>query len=488
MTEVREKRALFGHRDSSSPGADRGKPPPPPKNFSLQTTQPAPPQILRNGSSPSPSPSPSFADSRRESGGDRVSKLSPSLLKNLEKTSRLSPGPAVIKGGIAGARTPSPAPKKKSKSASKLPVPPPREKSTELAPNKLGVGLLASVTRDLRASTGNLDSISFSSSTSSTSSNRQSSAQPLRGKSSSPQTTQKTRKTAALSMDVSRVTPHSRDKSPRPFSTAATHRTALHSSHSAHPSLSPALPRIRNDSFDSFDDSYSPPNRSPVPQSPSNNTLLVSRPHPQVSRSIDNLLEGSSQDPKPTKVRSNSDATPPSVGPETRRKPRPAPPPKKPGLAAMATKPAPPPKPHIKQLKKSPDFSRRISNERGLPHERSRSTSATSDPSPSPTTTKPRPFSPGEPSSAPQPPPRGGEVSPLPSTPSPRTSQLEAVRRNADSGFASETAEDPSSPLETAVAISNRPVADGDEETGVESEEPLCKPPPEVWDEARVSE
>ena len=105
--------------------------------------------------------------------------------------------------------------------------------------------------------------------------------------------------------------------------------------------------------------------------------------------------------------------------------------------------------------------------------ERVHSPSASYDPTSS-TPRKPHPVSPSSvsspnPSSLHQPIPSssgigGGEVitpgaSPLPSTPSPRTSQLEAVQRNADSGFVSEAAEDPASPLPAAA---------------------------EVWDEARV--
>ena len=87
-------------------------------------------------------------------------------------------------------------------------------------------------------------------------------------------------------------------------------------------------------------------------------------------------------------------------------------------------------------------------------------------------------------------------ISPHPSTPSPRTSQLEAVRRNADSGFASETAEDPSSPIETVHGTDgSREGEGGGEGEGGEGgkrgeekgEEEAESPPVEVWDEARVS-
>ena len=83
-----------------------------------------------------------------------------------------------------------------------------------------------------------------------------------------------------------------------------------------------------------------------------------------------------------------------------------------------------------------------------------------------------------------------GVSSPLPpSTPSPRTSQLEAIQRNADSGFASETADELSSPVESGT---NRSSIDQQvEEAGVkkgETEEPAPAVVPEVWDEARVSQ
>ena len=508
MTAVREKLSLFQNNIDTSDG-DRRKPPPPPKAGSTQHSPRASsssPRLIRNGSAPSPSQG--DAGSAREPG---ISKLSPALLKNLEKTSRgLSPGgPAVIKGGIAGARTPSPAPKKKAKSASKLPQQQGADRSRdkqELDPSRLGVGLLASVTRDISASTGNLDS-HFSPSTAS---NKQISPNSVRGKSSSPQ--QKTRKAAAMSMDVSKVSPGVKDKSPRPFSThrVSSHTPSGHLQDTAPPSLlirstSPSpLPRIRDGSIDSFEDSCSPPRLSPTPQSPSNNnSLSVSQPRTVVCRSTENLLESSGPGPTLTKPRSNSDAMPPLPGLETKRKPKPAPPPKKPGLAAMATKPAPPPKPHIKQLKKSPDFSRRISGGSSSPLaatsplERHRSTSATSEPTFSPTLDKPRSFSPAAMAQSPSPAPlrqpsrargEGTPVSsPLPSTPSPRSSQLEAVRRNADSGFASETADDPSSPLEAAVAVGNTHIADGNEGEAESGGDEVCQPPPEVWDEARVS-
>ena len=504
--------------DGGGVGEKRRKPPPPP------APSPAPSSHnhqLRNGNSLYPGDSTS-------SGGDKIHKLSPALLQRLEKTncSSLGGGTVAIKGGIAGARTPSPALKKKAKSASKLPPKPPigggpakDTSSSQLQANKLGVGLLASVTRDFSASTGHLDSTSFSSSSSSSFSssssshkqtsphsvrvvNKRTSPHSVRVKSSSPQMA--SRRTAALSMDVSKVKPGVREKPARPGSTNVPKIASIFSPplkdvsfsplRAPSPSGSPSLPRSRRDFADSLEDSYSPPQRaSPAPQSPTNNNTFLTVRQQFASRSTENLLEDRTRrrrSPAPSKVpkqRSNSDVTSPP--PPAKRGPKPALPPKKPGLkaVALASKPAPPPKkPHIRQLKKSPDFSRRVSGHsegvssptspRGPPPpvaERVRSPSASYDPTSS-TPRKPHPVSPSSvsspnPSSLHQPIPSssgvgGGEVitpgvSPLPSTPSPRTSQLEAVQRNADSGFVSEAAEDPASPLPAAA---------------------------EIWDEARV--
>ena len=521
MTEVREKRSLFEQSPNGSPavvGDTRRKPPPPPsKNPPPASSSPSSHHHhLRNGSSLSPSSG--GGEGSTSTGCDKINKLSPALLQRLEKNSNCSSGGLAIKGGIAGAKTPSPAPKKKSKSASKLSPKPPAgnsakdASSTELPANRLGVGLLASVTKDFSASTGHLDSNSFTStssssysSSSSSSSHKQTSPHSVRVKSSSPQ---KVRKAAAFSMDVSKISPPTK-RPPRPVSTGGPHRLNPRFSAVAplqkeappppprpvSPSGSPSLLRSRKDFVDSFEDSYPPPHStSPAPQSPTySNTLTVRQPFATagagISRSTENLLEEGRRPVNLPKQRSSSDATSPppqdSASQLAKRKSKPALPPKKAGLksAVLAAKPAPPPKPHIKQLKKSPDFNRRVNegssptSPRGPPPtavERVRSPSATSDPT-SPTPGKPRPFSPGR-ISSPSPAPLlhqqsrssstgGGEAitpgaSPHPSTPSPRTSQLEGVGRNADSGFVSEAAEDPASPLEAAVT--------------------------EVWDEARV--
>ena len=79
------------------------------------------------------------------------------------------------------------------------------------------------------------------------------------------------------------------------------------------------------------------------------------------------------------------------------------------------------------------------------------------------------------------------------------------MRRNADSGFASETAEDLASPVETQAEnnVIKRRGGEGGEEgdagrekegegqgeakEGEKTEEKKAEPPVEVWDEARVS-
>ena len=500
---MRDKRSLLHQSPNGSSALDGGekrrKPPPPPAPSSAPSSHN---HQLRNGNSLSPGDSAS-------SGGDKIHKLSPALFQRLEKSNCSSlggGGTVAIKGGIAGAKTPSPALKKKAKSASKLPPKPPiggrpakDTSSSQLQAKGLGVGLLASVTRDFSASTGHLSFSSSSSSSfsSSSSSRKQTSPHSVRVKSSSPQMA--SRRTAALSMDVSKIKPGVKEKPPRPGSTSIPKivsnphispfsppqkDVSFSPLRAPSPSGSPSLPRSRHDFAGSFEDSYSPPQRaSPAPQSPTNNITLLAVRQPfaaGISRSTENLLEDRARrrSPAPSKVpkqRSNSDVTSPP--PPAKRGPKPAPPPKKPGLkaAVLASKPAPPPKkPHIRQLKKSPDFSRRVSGHsegvfsptspRGPPPpvaERVRSPGAPSDPTSS-TPGKPHPVSPSSvsspnPSSLHQPIPStsgggAGDVitpgaSPLPSTPSPRTSQLEAVQRNADSGFVSEAAEDPASPL-----------------------------------------
>ena len=522
---------------SESAGKRRRPPPPPPKGRSLAV--------------PSPTSSPTISNtSPGETGSEKIHKLNPALLKSLDKApgrGGLSPAVTAKGGGTAAGKSKSlsPAFNKKSKSARKLPSRTQITANGNAEVSKVGVGLLASVTKDISVSTGNLnthspstDPSSISSSSSFSTSKRRPSPSSVHIKATSASPPKlKSRKIVALSMDISRVNavPSHQRKPPRPVSTGSAHRinpttgkktdispsllnTTTTSPLTGSPSGSPSLSRGRNDSFDSFEDSYSPPPSSslssssatrPVSSTSSHNSLAVHQPVKAVSRSTDNLLE--SPIPIISKPRSNSeDPSPKLLPPPRERKPKPPPPPKKPGLMAAASKPHPPPKPHIGQLKKSPQFNRRVNSPEARhatssftnAQNRFRSTSTNSEPmSPSqPDIPRespiPSPMMSSPNSSAPLRQRRGefsGVSSPLPpSTPSPRTSQLEAIQRNADSGFASETAEELYSPVERGTNTSSiDQQVEREEEAGVkmrETEEPTPAVVPEVWDEARVSQ
>ena len=491
MTEFEDRRSLFGAQTSID---KKARPLPPSK------AQKPPHLNISTAAAPAPG-----KQSLGETSAEKVSKLNPALLKNLEQPSSRGGLSPVIMGGGRGARTKSlsPATKKKAKSTSKLLHKPsangsgaPSEQTT-----KLGVGLLASVTRDMSASTGNLgpNSPSPSKSPSSTHTKGRPSPPSLHRKSTSPP---KSRKAAALSMDVSRVNNTSlvpRAKSPRPVSTGSPHRLpgspGLHSTPEHVPSGSSLLTRRRNDSFDdSFeDDSYSPPqtrhNHTPFPRIQSSALHVRS---PAVSRSTENLLEDSGSSASTAKPRSNSDCL---FSPVKKKKPKPAPPPKKPGLAS---KPAPPPKPSAALLKKPANVGRAPPSPRAPPPHEPRPKRTTPEvaspthlPSPRGAVSTSPPLT-SSPNSAP---PRqgdfGGVNSPLPSTPSPRTSQLEAVQRNADSGFVSEATDDLASPVaETTVGSVEREEERGEGVRGddVTEREKETEEPVEVWDEARVSQ
>lgn len=496
MTDVKDRLSIFRPQVKSSASAVKKKKPAPPPKL-LKPSQPAhinhftPPSVSIPGKQSSPG----------GSSGDRISKLSPKLLKkvqNLEQPAGLGGRgltPAAMPmggrggGGKAKSGSPSPALKRKSTSTSKLPPKPsyspgPGEDHAKPAAEMgmKGVRLLASITRDLSTSAGTLiDSNSFS--TSSSSYKHRPSPPAVSPKKSSSTSPQWSRKAAALSMDVSRINSASvsREKSPRPVSIGAPHRVTTTGSPTngdsdlspvllrhgspvvSSPCSSPSLTRRRRNFSDSFECSYSPPGsrRSPSAHTTSShlkNTLSAHQPIPQ-SRSTDNILDGPS--PSAPKQRSNSDSG--ALKPPLKKKPKPVPPPKKPGLVS---KPPPPPKPHIKQLSKSPHFCRRVQSPESPTGRDDRAvTSPVEKPTSTLLDTQNEVVSPPVMSSPNATPLRGeisGVISPLPSTPSPLTSQLEAVRRNADSGFASETTEDLSSPIEN-------------------------KAPIEVWDEARVS-
>lgn len=483
MTEVRDKRSLFEAHANSSAGHEKKRRPPP-----------SPPKLLKPSLSahdisnpPRVSVSGNQLDAERTSSGNKINKLSPALLRKAERGVGVSPKTK------PKAKTPSPSLLKKSTSASKLMPPKPapsgetHEKTSEMG--KQGVGLLASVMSRLSASTDNLDLPSPSLSTSTPT--------PRKPLPPPPKKTPSPKMQRQSAVDVS-CAPTARVQSEptRPASTASTespHKPngstvckndeESHSLRRGSPVVSSGSPvsRRRNGSRNSLERSFSPPRSS---RSPSNRAVSTHLHSINVlgSKTSDDLRGNASPRGKP-----RSSSTSKLENPPLKRE-KPIPPPKKPGLMS---KPAPPPKPRISQLKQSPHFPKRVASPDSIQHsgEITRSYSpelSTSEKPGSVLVEKPRKqFSPRSTSSPNAPHLRRetpGVISPLQSTPSPRTSQLEAVQRNADSGFESGTAEDPASPIETINGIGEEQ-EEGDKKTEAQTTEA----PLEVWDKARVS-
>ena len=487
MTEVKDKRFLFeAHANSSASHEKKRRPPPsPPKPSQLKPSLSAhdisiPPRVPVSGNQ---------LDADRTSSGNKVNKLSPALLRKAE-LGGVGVGPKTTK---SKAKTPSPSLLKKSTSASKLMPPKPapssetHEKTSELG--KQGVGLLASVMSRMSASTDNLDLPSPSRSTS-TSTPRKPLPLPPK-KTPSP----KMQRQSAVEMTRS---PTARVQSEliRPASTEGPYKhnsstfskdEETHSLRRGSPVVSGGSPvsRRRNGSRKSLERSISPPRSSRSPSNRAASTHLHSSINVLESKTSDVVRDITSLRGKPRSSSTSKLENPPP------KREKPVPPPKKPGLMS---KPPPPPKPRINQLKQSPHFPKRVASPdspSGRPSgEITRSYSPevpASEKAGSVSVKKTRKqFSPQSKSPPNAPHSRReipGVISPPPTTPSPRTSQLEAVQRNADSGFESGTAEDLASPIEHINGIEEEEGEGQDKKTeGETTEAPL-----EVWDQARVS-
>lgn len=488
MTEVRDKRFLFEAHANSSAGHERKRRPPP-----------SPPRLLKPSLSerdisniPPVSLPGKQPDVERTPSGNKINKLSPAVLRKVERGG-VGVGPKTKQK----AKTPSPSLMKKSMSASKLIPPKPapssaapsdaHEKTSELGSQ--GVGLLASVMSRLSASTDILPSSSLSTST-------PTSHKPLPPppkKNSSPKLPRQ------ATVDVSRTSAaRVQSESPRPASTESPHKAngsavckndeASHSLRRSSPvvSGSPVL-RRRNGSRNSLERSFSPPKSSRSPSNRALSTHLHSSNVPE-SKSSDSLRGNAGPRGKP-----RSSSTSKLENPPLKRE-KPVPPPKKPGLMS---KPPPPPKPRINQLNHSPNFPKRIGSPdtpRRQPSEEITKSCSPELPSTekavSSSVEKGRKLFSSQSMSPPNAPHLRREpprvISPLQTTPSPRTSQLKAIQRNADSGFESGTAEDLASPIETTPKTIVG-IGEGQEDRDKKAEGQTTESQLEVWDQARVS-